>query len=170
MHKEIIDYRLSIFKDSYFEDLIGSISLWFKKNRHLIDYDIVPRLLHIDLNQKNIFLKNNQISGIIDFDGAFIGHNEEELMRTEGANFSNDIKSKEAFFKGYTEIIKLDDNYEKRRIYYYFARLLVHIDCLIEYGNNYVTNVEKEQEIIRKKVQNILDGKSVKFDKNKPDI
>ena len=111
-------------------------------------------------------MKNNQISGIIDFDGAFIGHNEEELMRTESANFSNEPESKESFFKGYTEIIKLDDDYEKRRIYYYFARLLVHIDCLVEYGSNYVANVEKEQDIIRNEVQKILDGKSIQFDKN----
>ena len=168
MHKEIINYRLSIFQDSYFEDLIKPIRSWFKKNKILIDYGIVPRLLHIDLNQKNVFLKNNHLSGIIDFDGAFVGHNEEELMRTESANFSNDPESKKAFFKGYTKIIKLDVGYEKRRKYYYFARLLVHIDCVIEYGSNYITNVEKEQEIIRKEVQNILDGKSIKFDKNNP--
>ena len=160
-HKEMIDHRLSILQDSYFEDLIEPIRLWFKKNRTLIDYNIVPRLLHIDLNQKNIFLKNNHISGIIDFDNAFIGHNEEELMRTELANFSNDSKSKESFFKGYTGVIELDDGYKHRRTFYYLTRLLVHIECLIEYGNNYVTNVKKEQEIIRKKVDKILDGKFI---------
>lgn len=167
MHSELIDYRLSMFKDSYFEDLVEPIRLWFKKNVDLIDYNIVPRLLHIDLNQKNIFLKDKKISGIIDFDGAFVGHNEEELMRTECANFSNDLELKEAFFKGYTKIIKLDNNYEQRRTYYYFARLLVHIDCLIEYSGNYVKNVKKEQQIIREEVLNILNGDLIKFDKNK---
>ncbi len=170
MHKEIINYRLNIFKNSYFEDLIEPITSWFEKKSDLIDYNIVPRLLHIDLNQKNIFLKNNKISGIIDFDGAFVGHNEEELMRTEGANFSDDIKGKESFLKGYTEIIKLDSNYEERRLYYYFSRLLVHTDCLIEYGTDYTSDVKKLQETIREEILNILQGKPIKFDKNKHEI
>jgi len=165
MHKEIINYRLSIFKGTYFEDLIGSIKSWFEKNTPLIDYDIVPRLLHIDLNQKNIFLRNNMMSGIIDFDGAFVGHNEEELMRTEGASFSHNQDLKDSFFKGYTELIGLDNNYDKRRTFYYLSRLLVHTDCVIEYGNNYVKNVEKEQESIRNKINKVLNGEP--FDRNK---
>ena len=115
-HREIIDHRLSIFQGSYFEDLIKPIRSWFNKNKPLIDYNIIPRLLHDDLNQKNVFLKNHQISGIIDFDNAFIGHNEEELMRTETANFLNDNNLRKSFFKGYMGIVKLDNNYEKRRI------------------------------------------------------
>lgn len=170
MHKEIIDYRLSHFKNTYFEDLIDPVRLWFKNNSYLIDYNITPRLLHIDLNQKNIILKNNKIIGIIDFDGAFIGHNEEELMRTECANFSNNKDLKASFFQGYTKIIKLDNNYEKRRIFYYLSRLLVHIDCIIEYDNNYVKNIEKEQKIVKEEIIKILKGQCVHFDKNKPNM
>jgi fructosamine-3-kinase len=166
MHKEIIKFRLNIFKNSSFEDLIEPIASWFEKNSNLIDYDITPRLLHIDLNQKNVFVKNNQISGIIDFDGAFVGHNEEELMRTEGANFSNDEELKKSFFKGYTEIIKLDLNYEKRRKYYYFARLLVHTDCIIQYGESYV-DVKKEGDIVRKEILKLLNDEEIDFNKNK---
>lgn len=166
MHKEIIGYRLNIFKNSSFEDLIEPIMSWFEKNSNLIDYDIVPRLLHIDLNQKNVFVKNNEISGILDFDGAFVGHNEEELMRTEGANFSDNEELKQSFFKGYTEIIKLDDHYERRRKYYYFARLLVHTDCIIQYGESYV-DVEKEGEIVRKDILKLLNNEEIDFDKNK---
>jgi len=167
MHKEIIDHRLSYCKGTYFKDLIEPIRLWFESNAHLIDYDITPRLLHIDLNQKNIFLKNNMISGIVDFDGAFVGHNEEELMRIESANFSNNKDLKDSFFKGYTKLIKLDETYEQRRTFYYLSRLLVHIDCVIEYGSNYVKNIKKEQEIIKKEIIKILKGKPVNFDRNK---
>ncbi|PIN81975.1 hypothetical protein COV11_00370 [Candidatus Woesearchaeota archaeon CG10_big_fil_rev_8_21_14_0_10_30_7] len=166
MHKEIIKFRLNIFRNSSFEYLIEPIASWFEKNSNLIDYDITPRLLHIDLNQKNVFVKDNQISGIIDFDGAFVGHNEEELMRTEGANFSNDPELKQSFFKGYTEIIKLDSDYEQRRKYYYFARLLVHTDCIIQYGKSYV-DVEKEGDIVRKEILKLLNDEEIDFNKNK---
>jgi fructosamine-3-kinase len=166
IHEEIIKFRLNIFRNSSFEDLIKPIVSWFEKNSNLIDYDITPRLLHIDLNQKNVFVKNNQISGIIDFDGAFVGHNEEELMRTEGANFSNDEELKKSFFRGYTEIIKLDSNYEQRRKYYYFARLLVHTDCIIQYGESYV-DVEKEGDIVRKEILKLVNDEDIDFNKNK---
>jgi len=166
MHEEIIRYRLNIFKKSDFEDLIEPIFSWFEKNSNLIDYDVVPRLLHIDLNQKNVFVKNNKISGIIDFDASFVGHNEEELMRTEGANFSNDEELKQSFFKGYTEIIELDSGYEQRRKYYYFSRLLVHTGCIIQYGESYV-NVEKEGEIVRKEIIKLLNDKEIDYNKNK---
>lgn len=166
MHKEMIKFRLNIFRNSSFEDLIEPISSWFEKNSDLIDYHITPRLLHIDLNQKNVFVKNNQISGIIDFDGAFVGHNEEELMRTEGANFSNDEELKQSFFKGYTELIKLDSNYEQRRKYYYFARLLVHTDCIIQYGESYV-DVKTEGDIVRKEILKLLNNEEIDFNKNK---
>ena len=166
MHKEIINHRLSYFKGTYFEDMTGLIRKWFKQNNYLIDYNIVPRLLHIDLNQKNIFIKNNKISGIIDFDDAFIGHNEEELMRIEGANFSNEA-IRDSFFKGYTKLIKLDENYEARRKYYYLSRLLVHTACLILFGESYVGNVRKEREIVKKEILRVINGELVAFDKNK---
>lgn len=166
MHQEMIKFRLNIFRNSDFEDLIEPIMNWFNKNSNLIDYDITPRLLHVDLNQKNVFVKNNKISGIIDFDAAFVGHNEEELMRTEGANFSNDKELKQSFFKGYTEIIKLDDKYEQRRKYYYFARLLVHTDCIIQYGESYV-DVKTEGDVVRKEILKLLNDEEIDFNKNK---
>ena len=166
MHKEIVDHRLSYFKGTYFQDLIEPIRLWFKSRTHLIDYNITPRLLHIDINKKNIFIKNNKITGIIDFDDAFVGHNEEDLMRTESAIIDG-REFKDSFFIGYTELIELDENYEQRKIFYYLSRLLVHIDCVIKYGNKYVKNVGKEQEIIRKEINNILTEKPVNFNKNK---
>ena len=111
-------------------------------------------------------MKENKVSGIIDFDGAFIGHNEEELMRTEGANFSTQPKLRELFFKGYTQIIPLDEGYEERRNFYYLSRLLVHIGCLIEYKENYILNIEEAQEELRREINDILNGIHVKFDKN----
>ncbi len=166
MHSEIINSRLDIFRGSSFEDLINPIKEWFENASNLIDYDITPRLLHIDLNQKNIFIKDNKISGIIDFDDAFIGHNEEELMRTESANFSNNDVLRHAFFKGYTEVISLDEGYEKRRTFYYLSRLLVHIDCIIKYGEDYISDIEKEKKSIKEEIMKILKGKSINFDKN----
>lgn len=166
MHKEIINYRLRFFKNSAFEDLVQPIASWFDENSSLIDYDITPRLLHIDLNQKNIFVKNNTVSGIIDLDGAFIGHNEEELMRIEGAHFADNEDIKKSFFKGYTEKIPLDSGYEQRRRYYYFSRLLVHVGCIIQFGDNYVS-AREESARVREEISKLLRNEPVDFTRNK---
>jgi hypothetical protein len=46
---------------------------------------LVPRLLHLDLNQSNVFISEDRrsVSCIIDWDETSFGHAEEELMRTE---------------------------------------------------------------------------------------
>ncbi|MFP4423729.1 MAG: phosphotransferase [Candidatus Woesearchaeota archaeon] len=160
MYNEILDKRLK----KVFPDLIEPIRNWFDKKMHLIDYEITPRLIHEDLNKKNIFIKDKQIC-IIDFDGSFAGHNEEELMRLEGV-FNN--KEMWAIMDSYTSIIPLDEGYEKRRPFYYLSRLLVHIGCVIENGTDYVGDVKKEEEILREEIQKILKGKSIAFDKNGP--
>lgn len=166
MYEEIIKKRLQNLEKSDFEDLIKPINEWFQKNFHLLDYKITPRLLHEDLNQKNIFVKDNRISGIIDFDGSFVGHNEEELMRTEGANFSgNDFR--QVFLEGYTRFIPLDQGYAKRRRFYYLSRLLVHIHCVIQNGEDYVGNLKKEENILREEIDKIINHKEINFDKNR---
>ncbi len=165
--REIIKKRLSVLKNSELDDLVDPLKSWFESKLYLLDFDVVPSLIHEDLNQKNVFIKNGVVSGVIDFDDSFIGHSEEELMRLEGANFSNNSLLKDSFFKGYTEIIKLDDGYEKRRIIYYLSRLIVHIRCVLEFREEYVGDVSKELEIMRTEINNIITGKGTNFDKNK---
>ncbi|MFO7710811.1 MAG: phosphotransferase [Candidatus Woesearchaeota archaeon] len=160
MYDEILDKRLK----KGFSDLVEPIRDWFDKRMHLIDYEITPRLLHEDLNKKNIFVKDGQIS-IIDFDGSFAGHNEEELMRLEGVLERGEMQ---AVLDSYKSIIPLDEGYEKRRTFYYLSRLLVHIGCMIENGTDYVGDVKKEEDILRDEIQKILKGKSIAFDKNGP--
>lgn len=105
MHTEMIQYRLSILEHGYFDTLVNPIQNWFAQNSYLISYDITPRLLHIDLNQKNIFVKDSKVSGFIDCDGAFFGHSEEELMRIEGAHFTHEPKMRNVFLKGYESVL-----------------------------------------------------------------
>ena len=166
MHKQIIKQRLEVLEGGYFKDILTDIKTYFHKHSAVIDYKIIPRLLHGDLNQKNVFVQNNQISGIIDFDDAFIGHTEEELMRIEGAHFADKPLLKESFFKGYTSILSLDGGFEQRRPFYYLSRLLVHMGCIQEFKETYVKDIDAEVEKIIKEVRNIIEGKGVTYTAN----
>ena len=156
-HKQIRASRYSEIKNSKIEKLIPPIEEYFKNNSKLIDYKIIPRLLHIDLNKKNFLISENKLSGIIDFDGAMIGHNEEDLMRTQIALFPKNKELKKAFFDGYNSKIKLDKGYEKRLNYYYLSRYLVQMDCVVKFGTSYIKNLDKEFLKIEKDITKLLE-------------
>lgn len=146
MHDEIVKARLHYFKGSAFEDLITTIEKYFQENIHLIDYDVVARLLHMDLHRGNIFINRNHINGIIDVEGAMVGHNEYDLMRIELAHFQDKDGEmlRKAFLEGYTPVVPLDKGYEARRPLYKLSRTLVQANCLILLGEKYSSKLEED--------------------------
>lgn len=130
---------------------------------------VKPRccLLHLDLNQTNIFIDRDAraVSAIIDWDEVCFGHTEEELMRTECAHFTfdgsdDDCRLRAAFFDGYTSVTPLDEGYEQRRPLYYLSRLLVHAGCMIEldgYGR------EEDRANARCEIERVLAGQPLDY-------
>ena len=156
MHREIITSRLYYFKGSEFEDLIEPIKKYFKKNEHLLDYKITPRLFDLDLNRNNIFEKDNKITGILDVEESLIGHNEYDLMRTE-LHFKGKPKLRKAFFEEYTKYVRLDKGYEERRPFYSLSRALVGVRCLILWRSKYTRKAYiKERNWVRAHIEKIL--------------
>jgi len=137
MHKEIIKARLRCFKGTQFEKLIKPIKTYFSEHQNLIDYDITPRLLHIDLNKTNIFVNGGKVTGILDVGDSFIGHNEEDLMRTEldlfNKHHGGEKQLKHVFLEEYEKNIKLDKGYEERLPFYFLSRSCVGLGCLIQW-------------------------------------
>ncbi|UJR17343.1 hypothetical protein I4U23_004238 [Adineta vaga] len=156
----IIEKQIEKFKGTIFEELGMKIYKYLFENIHLIDYEIVPRLLHIDLHCGNILILNDTVTGILDAEDAVIGHNEYELMRIEKGHFEGNETDdyRKEFLSIYTTYVKLDDDYDKRRRFYSLSRELVAIQCLIDFGEQYVQNssIEQEMKIIEEKIQHIV--------------
>lgn len=159
MHLELVKDRLKHFKNTDFEQYVGPIIQWFEYNK--IKNNPTPTLLHEDLNKKNIFVKNNKVSGIIDVDDSYVGHYEEELMRIENGHFRENKELREHFMRGYTSVKKLEEGYEKRRKYYYLSRLLVHIKCIILYKEDYKKDLEKEHKQIHEELREYLNDNAL---------
>ena len=156
MHREIIKSRLYYFKETEFEDVIELIKKYFKKNEYLIDYKITPRLLHLDLNRNNIFVKNNKITGFLDVEESLIGHNEYDLMRTE-LHFKGNLKLRNEFFKEYTKYVNLDAGYEERRPFYSLSRALVGVRGLVLWKSRYTKKAYlEEKKWVRNHINKIL--------------
>lgn len=156
MHRKIIKSRLYYFKGTEFEELVEPIKTYFDRNEHLIDYKITPRLLHLDLNRNNIFVKDDKITGILDVEESLIGHNEYDLMRTE-LHFKGNMKLRNEFFKEYTKYVDLDKGYEERRPFYSLSRALVGVRCLVLWKSRYTKkDYLKEKKWIRSHINKIL--------------
>ena len=142
-HMEWVRERLAVLDGTpEFGGIVDVVEAWFAEqhaDEELFLAPVVPRLLHLDLNQSNVFVDRSAatVSAIIDWDECCFGHAEEELMRTECANFAfdgtaEDEQLRAAFFDGYVSVTPLDEGYESRRPLYYLSRLLVHAGCMIE--------------------------------------
>jgi Ser/Thr protein kinase RdoA (MazF antagonist) len=145
MHHEIVNTRLRLMRGTEFEDLIPRIDGYFRERQKVLDCDITPRLLHMDLHRGNMLIRNGQIAGILDVEEAIAGHNEYDLMRTELANFRGHNPGYErAFMDAYTRHVALDDGYVLRKNFYDVSRTLVWIKSLILHGTAY-SNYQAEQ-------------------------
>jgi fructosamine-3-kinase len=163
MFGNIIERQATQFKGTMFQELGTTIHKYLIKNMHLIDYDIVPRLLHMDLHCGNILvLIKTKITGILDAEDALIGHNEYELMRIEKGHYEEQNNSddyRKEFMSSYTNYVKLDDGYEERRRFYPLSRELVGMKCLLDYGDIYAQNgsVEEERKNTEDKIKHIIE-------------
>ncbi|CAF4093241.1 unnamed protein product [Adineta steineri] len=161
MFSDIIKKQIVQFNGTMFEELANTIHKYLIQNMHLIDYNIVPRLLHMDLHCANILILDIKITGILDAEDAIFGHNEYELMRIEKGHFeeTDSTDYRNAFMSSYTNYVKLDNGYEERRRLYSLSRELVGMRCLIDYGDQYVQNgsVEQEKKNIEDKIKCIIE-------------
>ncbi len=137
MHREIVRGRLAFLSRTVFRNLAEPIGAWFDSHDGLLDYNITPRLLHMDLHRSNILVASSRITGIVDVEEAVIGHNEYDLMRLELAHFNDGEDAlREAFFEAYQTYVTLDVAYDGRRPFYEMSRMLVGLRCLVVFGSS----------------------------------
>jgi len=158
MHRKVVRGRLSFLSRTEFHDLAEPVARWFGHHEGLLDYPIVPRLLHMDLHMSNILVSGGMVSGILDVEEAVIGHNEYDLMRTELAHFGDGYESlREAFFEAYTAHVRLDDGYEGRKPLYELSRWLVGLKCLIYYGSRVAPDLAEEARRMRARIRELME-------------
>ncbi len=138
MHRAIVEHRLHLMRGTAFEDLVPRIARYFDECGDVIDFDVMPRLLHMDLHPGNILVEGGQITAILDVEESIVGHNEYDLMRTELGNFrGQDPAYERAFMAAYTAHVPLDEGYLDRKRFYDLSRTLAWIRSLILHGDRH---------------------------------
>lgn len=158
MHLQIIQQRVAYLKNTIFEKYINATLNYFKK----YDYpNFTPCFVHEDLNLKNVFVEDEHISGVVDFDDGYAGCYEEELMRIEQAHFTSQPKLREQFLKGYQTTKTLLKGYEQRRELFELSRLLVEIRCLVQFPNYKKDSKKEEMKKVESRVKQVLHKKEI---------
>lgn len=120
--KEMI---MDTYSDAKYKDIIIPISqeeilILLEKDKNIFENVHTPKLVHWDIWAGNVFVKNNRMEGIIDFERCLWA---DELMEVGFRTYGY----QKAFYKGYG-IDKLSDE-EKRRAKWYDIYLFL-ISCL----------------------------------------
>jgi aminoglycoside phosphotransferase (APT) family kinase protein len=145
MHGETVSARLRLMRDTEFEDLIPATERFFSERHDLLDFEIVSRLLHMDLHRGNVLIRDGEVAAILDVEEAVAGHNEYDLMRTELANFRDQPPELgQSFLRAYERHVALDEGYSSRKDFYDASRTLVWITCLIQLGDAYSRGVASQ--------------------------
>jgi aminoglycoside phosphotransferase (APT) family kinase protein len=88
----------------------------------MLDEVSEARLLHWDLWDGNVFVKNGQVSGIIDFERAMWG---DPLMEHYFSHFNRS----DAFCEGYGLIPNEPEQIARRKLYDLYLDLILYIEC-----------------------------------------
>lgn len=159
MHAQTVGARLRCMEGTGFANLVPAVQEYFEARQWLIDYAIVPRLLHMDVHPGNVVISQGEVSAILDVEEAVAGHNEYDLMRTELACFrGQDPLFSRAFMQAYTAHVALDEGYVLRKDFYDMSRTLVWIRSLILYGDKYAKgSAAHAHEAARNHLRSLLD-------------
>lgn len=152
-----IKKRFAKIQIAQIEPLKSQILSYFKSELEQDYFNNLPFCLtHGDLNKKNIFFQNTELTGIIDFDDAGIGYAEEELMRIELDHFSNYPKLHSHFLNAYQSIKSIHKGYSERKPFFFIARQLVGLMCISNFGNLYSNSIVEDIMQIKEDITNII--------------
>ena len=135
------------------KELLCKISVYFDKNKKLLNINSKPCLLHKDYHSSHIIANKGEINGIIDFEWAIAGHNEMDLAKSCLWMFYKDKKFEKIFLNGYKKHNKISKDFAKRRRVY---ELLILFSSLIFSCD---LKSKKWYDYNLKKIKRILNGK-----------
>lgn len=132
------------------QEFIKKIKSYFLKNKGLIKINSKPVLLHKDYHFSHIFVKDNNISGIIDVEWAIAGHNELDITKSLLWMFNRNKRLEQLFLTGYKQIGAISKKFYDRRKFYEFLIMLSSMEFSCKFGNEalYLEALKEVKKII----------------------
>lgn len=124
--------------------------------------DFRPVLCHDDYSPDNVLFRGDEVTGIVDFDRAYAGHDHRDLVKAANCFWMHDPCSdwdvRAAFYDGYREVNELDRAFKRHEPLYRLETLagivagLLDIDELSDYEREFyaariLDAVERVEEV-----------------------
>ncbi len=152
-----------ILKKNGFEEAGNKIQEIFKKYGENLPEEFRPVLCHNDYSPDNIITQNGKITGIIDFDYAYSGHNQRDLVKAANSFWLEGLNVREEFYEGYSRSGKLEDSFEENEPLYRLETLTRIIASIFELKDE-VDSREKEE--YSRKLNETIQYSSLKLQNN----
>jgi aminoglycoside phosphotransferase (APT) family kinase protein len=150
----IIKSRIHSLRKTQFGTIMKSAENYLDANINLLNKKVFPVFLHGDYKPANILVKENKIQTVLDFECAFVGHNEYGLSKADFLFVETKIWNRRKtdrysrlLHKGYTKLKNLDEDYWERRKLYRFQNIIEAMETFPAWSK---THPKESKKIVTK--------------------
>ncbi|WP_132057718.1 phosphotransferase enzyme family protein [Halorussus amylolyticus] len=97
-----------------------------------------PVLCHDDYSPDNVLFRDGEVTGVLDFDRAYSGHNQRDLVKAANCFWMHDPCSnwdvRAKLYEGYREVNDLDSSFDRNEPLYRVETLVEIVAGLLEMG------------------------------------
>lgn len=143
-----------------FEQLAATVSEHVGDRLRTLDTPTPPVLLHGDIGDGNVVYEDGQVSRLLDWERAFVGHPEYDLCRAETRYFWNSWgalqEPQTAFYEGYRSGRALDSAFEDRRRCYLATFSLSPLQTFDQWAPRFGGDADTLADALSRRIRGIL--------------
>ncbi len=156
--------KIPTLRENGFGDAAEEVEKFLKENEGLFPKDFTAVPVHIDFSPDNVLFREEELTGVIDFDYMYAGLDVRDLAKSANSFWMHDPGAdwdvREKFYEGYREIRELPEGFEELEAFFRIetlARLVASVIELDEMDEEemefYRGELEEELENSRDKLQ-----------------
>lgn len=152
-----VEQKIQVYEEDGMTDLAETIENFFNSYSEELPEDFQPILFHDDFTPDNILYQNRKITGVIDWDFAFSGHDQRNLVKAANGFWMHDPGAdwdiRETLYEGYQEIRELDDSFQQNESIYRVETLFQLVGSMIKMNEF----SQEEKDFYREEITEYID-------------
>lgn len=132
-----LDHNLATLREAGFE-AVDAIAALFDDEGDRLPTSVEPVLCHDDFSPENVVFDGDEVTGVLDFDRAYAGHDARDVVKAVNAAWLDDPVAdwpdRESFYGGYRSVRDLPANFDRVEPLYRVESLVAPVAGMLELG------------------------------------
>lgn len=132
-----LDHNLATLREAGFE-AVDAITALFDDEGDRLPISVEPVLCHDDFSPENVVFTGDEVTGVLDFDRAYAGHDARDVVKAVNAAWLDDPAAdwphRESFYEGYRSVRDLPDQFDRFEPLYRVESLVAPVAGMLELG------------------------------------